>query len=162
MILEIYTFLHVLVSLIGILSGFVIIFGMLAGKRADNWTALFLAATVATSLTGFFFPVHQFMPSHAVGILSLMVLTLAIYARYPRQLAGAWRNVYVVGAVLALYLNVFVGVFQAFLKIPLLHAVAPTQTEAPFKMTQLAVLVSFVLLGIAGAVRFRYESVRVT
>src|SRR5258706_3853744 len=108
------TLIHVAISLIGILSGFIVVSGMLAGRRLDGWTALFLATTVATSVTGFFFPVHHFMPSHAVGILSLLVLAAAIYARYSCHLAGAWRKVFVVGAIVALYFNVFVAIVQAF------------------------------------------------
>jgi succinate dehydrogenase/fumarate reductase cytochrome b subunit len=111
-------------------------------------------------VTGFFFPVHHFMPSHAVGILSLLVLAIAIYARYARHLLGAWRKIYVAGAVSALYLNVFVGIVQAFLKVPALKDLAPTQTEPPFKVTQLLVLTLFVALGIVAAIRFRNEPVQ--
>jgi hypothetical protein len=111
------TLVHVAISLIGIGSGFVVLLGFLAARRLDGWTALFLASTVATSVTGFlFFPFHHFLPSHAVGIISLLVLVVAIYARYPRRLAGAWRWIYVVAAAIALYLNVFVGIVQAFEK----------------------------------------------
>src|SRR6266404_2107877 len=129
MILKIYTLIHVAISLVGIFSGFVVLLGLLSGKRLDGWTALFLTTTVATSVTGFFFPVHHFMPSHVVGIISLIVLAVAIYARYNRALAGGWRKTYVIGAVIALYLNVFVGIVQAFQKVPALKALAPTQTE---------------------------------
>ena len=114
-----------------------------------------------TSVTGFFFPFHGFTPAHGVGIISLLVLAVAIFARYPRQLAGHWRWIYVVTAVIALYFNVFVGVVQAFLKVPALHAMAPTQTEQPFKLTQLVVLAIFVLLGIVAAIRFRPTSASV-
>jgi hypothetical protein len=162
MILHFYTLVHVLISLAGIFTGIVVLIGLLTGKRLDGWTAIFLATTVATSVTGFFFPVDHFMPSHAVGIISLLILAVAIYARYSRHLAGAWRKVYVLGAVLALYLNVFVGVVQAFLKIPALKALAPTQTEPPFKLTQLVVLVLFVAPAIVAAIRFRDEPVRST
>ena len=158
MILEIYTLVHVLISLVGIFSGFVVLFGLFAGKRLDGWTALFLATTVATSLTGFGFPVHHFMPSHGVGILSLIILAVAIYARYSRRLAGGWRKTYVITAVTALYLNVFVGVVQSFEKVPVLKAAAPTQTEPPFKITMLVVLALFVAFGIAAAIRFRSET----
>src|ERR1700761_8073453 len=127
MILTIYTILHVLISLAGIFSGFLVLFGLLTGKRLDHWTGVFLATTVATSVTGFFFPVHHFMPSHAVGIISLAILALASYALYSRHLSGAWANVYVIGAVMALYLNVFVLIVQSFQKIPALRALAPTQ-----------------------------------
>jgi len=154
------TLVHVVISLAGIFSGLVVLFGLLSGKRLDGWTAFFLATTVATSVTGFFFPVHHFMPSHAVGIISLLVLAVAIYARYGRQLSGPWRKIYVVGAVLALYLNVFVGVVQAFLKVPALKVIAPTQTEPPFKVTQLLVLALFVAFAVVAAIRFRNEHVR--
>src|SRR5258706_7583423 len=112
------TLIHVAISLIGILSGFIVVSGMLAGRRLNGWTVLFLASTVATSVTGFFFPVDHFLPSHAVGILSLVVLAVSILARYALRLAGAWRRVYVVGAGVALYLNVFVAVVPAFPKVP--------------------------------------------
>jgi hypothetical protein len=148
---------HVVISLMGIFSGFVVMAGFLTGKRLDGWTALFLATTVATSVTGFFFPVHHFMPSHAVGILSLLVLAAAIYARYSRHLAGAWRKVYVVGAIVALYFNVFVAIVQAFSKLPALKTLAPTQSESPFKFTQLFVLAVFVAMAIVAAIRFRNE-----
>jgi len=155
MILHIYTIIHTLISLVGIFTGLVVLFGLLAGKRLDGWTKWFLITTVLTSVTGFFFPFHGFTPAHGVGIISLIVLAVAIFARYPRHLAGHWRWIYVVTAVIALYFNVFVGVVQAFLKVPALHAMAPTQTEQPFKLTQLIVLALFVLLGIIAAIRFR-------
>lgn len=155
MILRIYTIIHVLISLIGIFTGLIVLFGMIAGRRLDGWTKCFLITTVLTSVTGFFFPFHGFTPAIGLGIISLFVLAVAIYARYPRQLVGHWRWIYVVTAVIALYFNVFVGVVQSFEKIPALHALAPTQTEQPFKSTQLVVLVIFVLLGIVAAIRFR-------
>jgi hypothetical protein len=150
-----FTLLHVVVSLVGIGSGFVVVFGLIAGKRLDGWTALFLASTVGTSLTGFGFPVDHILPSHAVGIVSLLVLAVAILARYPFHMAGTWRRAYVVCAVVALYLDVFVGVVQAFLKVPALNAMAPHQTEPPFVVAQVIVLAFFVLLGILAAIRFR-------
>jgi len=160
MILRAYTIVHVLISLAGIFSGFVVLFRLLVGKRLDGWTKWFLITTVLTSVSGFGFPVHQFMPSHAVGIISLLVLAVAIYARYPRHLAGAWRWIYIVGALIALYLNVFVGVVQAFEKVPVLQALAPTQTEPPFKVTQVVVLALFTVLAIVAAIRFRPEPAR--
>ncbi len=160
MILRIYTIIHTLISLAGIFSGFVVMFGLLAGKRLDGWTKWFLITTVATSVTGFGFPLHHFGAPHVVGIISLIVLAVTIYARYPKRLAGAWRWIYVVGALIALYLNVFVGVVQAFQKIPALNALAPTQTEPPFKLTQLVVLALFIGFTIVGAIRFRPEPVR--
>jgi hypothetical protein len=159
MILHIYTIIHVIISLAGIVTGLVVLFGLLGGKRLDGWTKWFLITTVATSVTGFFFPFHGFTPAYAVGAISLVLLSLAIFARYSRQLAGAWRWLYVVCTMIALYLNVFVGVVQSFLKIDALHALAPTQTEPPFQHTQLAVLSIFVILTIVAAIRFRPESV---
>ena len=152
-----YTFVHVLLSLVGIGSGFIVLFGLLARKRLDGWTALFLASTVATSVTGFGFPFDHLLPSHKVGILSLVVLAIAILARYVFHLAGAWRRIYAVGAAVALYLNIFVLVAQAFLKIPALKAMAPTQSEPPFLLTQLVVLTLFVALAVMAAIRFRDE-----
>ena len=155
-----YTLVHVLLSLAGIASGLVVVFGLLTGKRLDGWTALFLATTVATSLTGFGFPFDQLLPSHKVGIISLAVLAVAILARYAFHLRGVWRRIYVTTAVAALYLNVFVGVVQAFLKVPALHALAPKQTEPPFLVTQLVVLVLFIVIGIMAAKRFHGEPLR--
>jgi hypothetical protein len=162
MILEIYTLLHVIISLIGIFSGLVVLFGLLSAKHLDGWTKWFLITTVLTSATGFFFPFHGFTPAIGVGIISLLVLAVAIYARYPRQLAGHWRWIYVVTAVIALYFNVFVAVVQAFEKVPALEVMAPTQIEPPFKLTQLVVLALFVVLGIVAAIRFRNEPIRAT
>src|SRR5712664_2852657 len=112
-----FTLVHVLISLVGIASGLVVVFGLLTGKRVDGWTALFLVTTAATSVTGFGFPFDHLLPSHKVGIISLVVLAVAILARYGVHLAGAWRWIYVVSASLVLYLNVFVAVVQAFLKL---------------------------------------------
>ena len=156
-----FTFVHVVISLIGILSGLVVLFGLIAGKRLDGWTLLFLATTVATSLTGFMFPFHKLLPSHVVGAISLVALSIAILARYSRHLAGGWRRSYVISAVLALYLNVFVLVVQLFEKVPALNALAPTQSEPPFKITQVVVLAVFVVLGIFAAKGFRERTVLV-
>jgi hypothetical protein len=160
MILTIFTLFHVALSLVGIGSGFVVVFGLLASKRLDTWTPVFLVTTVLTSVTGFLFPVHHFLPSHAVGILSLVVLALAIFALYSRRLAGGWRRTYAITAVISLYLNFFVLIAQLFLKVPALKALAPTQTELPFKAAQLTALTIFVLLTIFAAIKFRVESVR--
>jgi hypothetical protein len=157
---ETYTLVHVLISLVGIGSGLVVMFGLLTGKRLDGWTALFLATTVATTVTGFGFPFDHLLPSHKVGFVSLVVLAVAILARYPFHLAGVWRRVYVICAALALYLNVFVGVVQAFLKVPALKAIAPKQTEPPFVVAQAVVLALFVVLGAVAAIRFRGEPPR--
>src|SRR2546422_869683 len=126
-----FTLIHVLISLVAILSGFVVLFGLLTARRLDGWTALFLATTVLTSVTGFFFPFHGVTPAIVVGIISLVVLAVAIYARYPRKLAGAWRKTYVITALLALYFNVFVLIVQSFPKLPVLKNIAPTQNDPP-------------------------------
>ena len=152
-----FTVLHVAVSLLGILSGVIVLVGMLGSKRLQGWTALFLATTVLTSASGFFFPRDHLLPSHVVGILSLVVLLVAILALYAYRLAGAWRWVYVAGAVVALYLNVFVAVVQAFLKLSFLEPLAPTQSEPPFLLAQLAVMAIFVALGIAAIRSFHPE-----
>jgi len=162
MILETYTFVHVVISLVGIFTGLIVLFGLLAGKRLDGWTKWFLIMTTATSVTGFFLPFHGFTPAIALGIMSLIVLAVAIFARYPRQLIGHWRWIYVVSAVIALYFNVFVAIVQAYEKIPALKVLAPTQTEPPFKLTQLVVLAIFVLLGIVATITFRNEPIRTT
>ncbi|PYQ20072.1 MAG: hypothetical protein DMF81_19760 [Acidobacteria bacterium] len=159
MSLAIYTLGHVLISLVGIGSGLVVLFGLVAAKRLEGWTAVFLATTVATSVTGFGFPFDHLRPSQIVGFISLVVLAIAVAARYAFHLRGAWRPVYVACAALALYLNVFVGVVQSFLKIPVLKALAPKQTEPPFVVSQGIVLGLFVVLAIVAAIRFRAERV---
>ena len=152
-----YTLIHVVISLIGIASGFVVLFGMFNAKRLDRWTAVFLLTTAATSLTGFGFPFEHLLPAHKVGILSLLVLAVAGLARYTFHLAGRWRWIYVVTAQLALYFNVFVLVVQAFEKAPALRRVAPTQKEPPFLIAQLIVLLAFVVLTIVAVRRFRID-----
>jgi hypothetical protein len=158
--LAIFTLVHVLISLVGIGSGLVVMFGLLGGKRLDGWTTIFLWTTVLTSVTGFGFPFHELLPSHIVGAISLVVLAVTIVARYRFRLAGAWRLVYVIGAMVALYLNVFVLVVQLFLKVPALKALAPTQAEPPFALAQGVVLLLFVVLTIAAAIKFRPAPIR--
>ena len=153
-------FVHVVISLIGIVSGIVVMAGMFGGKRLDGWTAVFLSTTVATSVTGFLLPAHRFMPSHGVGIVSMVVLVLAILARYAFHLAGGWRRTYIITAMIALYLNVFVLVAQAFGKVPALKAMAPTQSEPPFLVSQIVVMALFVVFTIVAARGFRNEAVR--
>jgi len=145
----------VAISLAGILSGFVVTFGLITGRRLDRWTAFFLLTTVATSVTGFLFPFHGFTPAIVVGIISLVVLVAAIFARYARRLAGAWRLIYVITAMIALYLNVFVLIVQLFQKVPAFKALAPTQSEPPFVVTHLIVLTLFLVLAIIASRRFR-------
>ena len=153
--LQPFTFAHVLISVVGIASGFVVLFGLLTAKRLEGWTGLFLVTTVATSVTGFGFPIDIILPSHIVAIISLVVLAVAIIARYAFRLAGPWRVVYVIGAGIALYLNVFVLIVQLFRKVPALNALAPTQSEPPFAIVQGTVLVVFVVAVIAAALKFR-------
>ena len=154
MILRIYTIIHVIISLLGIISGFVVIYGLHTADPMDGWTKFFLWTTVLTSVTGFFFPFKGFTPALAFGIISLVVLAAAIYARYPGHLVGAWRWTYVVGAVLAQYFNFFVLIVQSFQKIPALKALAPTQKEPPFAITQLVLLILFIVLGVVAVNKF--------
>ena len=158
MILHIYTIIHTLISLVAIFTGIVVLFGMLAGNRLDCWTKWFLTTAVLTSVTGFFFPFHGFTPAIGLGIISLPFLAITIFARYSKHLAGAWRWIYVIGAVICLYFNLFVLVVQLFEKVPALHAMAPTQTESPFKLTQFVVLMLSTVLAIVAVIRFRPES----
>lgn len=148
MSLAAFTLFHVVLSLVGIAAGLVVLGGMFGSKRLPGWTAVFLVTTILTSVTGFFFPFTKLLPSHIVGIISLVVLGVAVLALYVYRVAGAWRWVYVATAVLALYLNVFVLVVQGFLKISFLNALAPTQSEAPFVLAQAVVLLAFVALGV--------------
>lgn len=147
-------FVHTLISLAGIATGLVMLRSMWANRRADRWTGWFLATTILTSASGFVLPAAKFLPSHAVGVLSLAILALACYARYARRMSGAWRLAFVLGAVAALYFNVFVLVVQLFLKVPALHALAPQQNEPPFAIAQAVVLVAFVVAGAIAARRF--------
>ena len=158
--LSTFTLLHVIISLAGIGTGFIVVYGLLNSKRLDGWTAIFLTTTVLTSVTGFMFPFEGLKPSHILGSMSLMVLAVAIWARYGGHLAGAWRGTYVVTAVIALYFNCFVAAVQAFAKVPALHALAPTQKEPPFAIAQLLVLAIFVVLTYRAAQKFHLTSAR--
>src|SRR5262245_5615606 len=140
---------HVALSQVGIGAGFYVMYGLLAHKATERWTAVFLITTILTSVTGFLFPFTQFLPSHAVGILSLVILPVAVVAKYVFQRRGAWRWLYTVSSVAALYLNMFVLVVQLFLKVPALHALAPTQTEPAFLVAQLLNLGLHIWLGVA-------------
>jgi hypothetical protein len=157
MSLSTFTTLHVIISLIGIVSGIVVLFGLFGSNRMPGLTALFLLTTILTSVTGFLFPFTQLLPSHMVGILSLVLLAIACIALYGMKLSGAWRWIYVVTAMAALYLNVFVLVIQSFLKIGPLHALAPSvpPSEPPFAVVQVIVLVIFIVAIIRAARRFR-------
>ena len=154
MSLSTFTAVHVIISLIGILSGLLVLVGMLSAKRLNGMTALFLLTTVLTSVTGFGFPFTHLLPSRKVAIISLVVLAIAILARYSFHMAGQWRWIYVVTALIALYLNVFVLVVQSFEKAPALRAIAPTQSEPPFLVAQLVVLALFIVLTIFAVKKF--------
>jgi hypothetical protein len=144
MSLSTFTTVHVIISLVGIGSGLIVIFGMLSAKRLNGWTALFLLTTVLTSVTGFGFPF----------IISLVVLAITLLARYSFHMVGKWRWIYVVTASIAEYLTVFVLVVQAFEKVPALRALAPTQSEPPFLVAQLVVMALFIVLTIFGVKKF--------
>jgi len=155
MSLSLYTQIHVIISLVGIASGLLVAVGMIMARSSSAMTELFLATTILTSVTGFFFPFHGVTPGIVVGILSLAVLLLTLIARYGKHMVGGWRGTYVITAMFALYLNVFVLVAQCFEHIPSLHVLAPTGTEPPFKIAQGIVLVLFVLLTIVAYKKFR-------
>jgi hypothetical protein len=146
--------IHVVLSLVGIASGLVVLYGLLTGNPLGVWTAIFLATTILTGVTGFPLPPFGFDPPRAVGVLLLILLTLAVAALYAFRLAGAWRSIYVVTAIMALYLNVFVGVTQAFQKLSFLQPLAPTQSEPPFVIAQIAVLLIFIVLGVLAVRKF--------
>jgi len=150
-----FTLLHVLISLVGIATGLVVVFGMVTSRSLGGWTALFLGSTILTSVTGFLFPFERVLPSHGFGVISLALLAIAVVARYVYRLAGAARWIYVVTAVTALYLNAFVGVVQTFLKISFFNTLAPTQTELPFFVGQGITLLAFAALGFFAVRAFR-------
>jgi hypothetical protein len=153
--LSTFTTIHVIISLIAIVVGFIAVFGMLTGKRMAGWTAIFLITTILTSVTGFGFPFDHVLPSHIVGAMSLVFLAVAVFALYVKHLAGAWRWIYVVSAIVALWFNVFVLIAQSFQKISTLKALAPTQSEPPFLIAQGAALLLFVVLAILAVRKFR-------
>lgn len=157
MSLQAFTLIHVLISLAGIVSGLVVLYGFLSNKRFDGWTALFLTTTALTSLTGFIFPFKEVTPAIKLGVISLVVLGICIVTRYALHLT--WRKTYVVTACAALYFNVFVLVVQSFEKLPTLKALAPTQKEPPFAITQIAVLVVFVILTVLAVRKFHSEPI---
>jgi hypothetical protein len=161
MSLATFTLVHVIISLVAIVSGLVVMFGLLGSNRMSGLTALFLVTTILTSVTGFFFPFTQLLPSHMIGILSLVLLAIACFALYGQRLSGAWRWIYVLTAMISLYLNVFVLIIQSFLKIGPLHALAPSvpPSEPPFAVVQGIVLVFFIVVIIGAVRRFRPPAV---
>lgn len=148
-----FTLLHVIISLIGIFTGLIVAAGLWTGKRLDTWTGVFLFTTVLTSVTGFMFP-GPVDPARIVGVISLVVLAIAIVAFYAFHVAGAWRWIYVTTALSSLYLNCFVAVVQSFLKIPALHALAPKGNEPPFVAAQVTLMLAFIVIGIVSVRRF--------
>ena len=160
MSLSTFVTVHVIISLIGIVAGIIVMIGLLGSNRMPGLTAIFLLFTILTSATGFLIPPllsEKLLPSHIVGILSLVLLAIACVALYGMKLSGAWRSVYVVTAMTSLYLNIFVLIIQAFLKVPALHALAPSvpPSEPPFAIIQGIVLVFFVIVIIGAVRRFR-------
>jgi len=149
-----FTLFHVVISLIAIVAGLIVLYGLLTANRMAAMTLVFLVTTIATSVTGFFFHRDHLLPSHVVGIISLVVLALTTFALYGGKLRGFWRPVYVIGAVISLYLNVFVLVVQSFLKVPALHELAPNGSEPPFAIAQGMVLIAFIVLGVLAVKRF--------
>ena len=154
MSLETFTFLHVVISLVGIMTGIIVVAVMLQNGPIAGWNGFFLTTTILTSVTGFFFPVKGLLPSHIVGIISLVVLAVALFAYYGRHLMGPWRAVYVVCAVIALWLNVFVGIVQSFGKFAYLHNLAPNGSEPPFAVAQGLILILFVVAGFLAVRRY--------
>lgn len=160
MSLSVFTQVHVAISILGIISGFLVVFGMIRGDSLPRLTMFFLVTTALTSVTGFLFPFKGVTPGIVVGVLSLVILLLAVIARYPGRMTGLWRGTWVISAALALYLNFFVLLVQLFEKVPWLHALAPTQKEAPFKVAQLTALILFVALTAWAMRRFRVRVLR--
>lgn len=161
MSLSTYTTLHVILSLIGIGTGFIVLFGLISGRLLSPWNAVFLVTTILTSLTGFGFPNTKVTPGIIFGVLSMIVLAIALLALYAFHLKGGWRRTYAITAMIALYFNVFVLIAQTFEHVPVFHALAPTGTETPFKVAELLLLVLFAVLISAAAKKFRNPPVSV-
>ena len=155
--IENFTILHVIISLIAIASGLIVLAGMLRARRLPGWTALFLVTTILTSVTGFMFPISGLTPGIVFGLISIVILVIALAALYLKHLSGAWRWIYVTTALVALYLNVFVLIVQSFQKLPALQKLAPTQSEPPFLIAQAVALIAFLILGAMAARKFRPE-----
>jgi len=153
--IENFTILHVAITLVAIASGLVVLIGMLGARSLPGWTALFLVTTILTSVTGFMFPISGITPAIVFGLISIVILAVALAALYVKHLGGAWRWIYVTTALLALYLNVFVLIVQAFQKVPALQKLAPTQSEPPFQIAQGVTLAAFLILGTMAVRRFR-------
>ena len=153
--IENFTILHTAISLIGIVGGLIVLAGMLRARRLPGWTAVFLVTTLLTSVTGFMFPINGLTPAIVFGLISIVILAIALAALYLKHLSGAWRWIYVTTALVALYLNVFVLIVQSFQKLPALQKLAPTQSEPPFLIAQAVALIAFLILGAMAARKFR-------
>ena len=153
--IENFTILHTAISLIAIASGLIVLAGMLRARRLPGWTAVFLVTTILTSVTGFMFPINGLTPAIVFGLISIVILVIALAALYLKHLSGAWRWIYVTTALMALYLNVFVLIVQSFQKLPALQKLAPTQSEPPFLIAQAVALIAFLILGAMAARKFR-------
>jgi len=153
--IENFTILHTAISLIAIASGLIVLAGMLRARRLPGWTAVFLVTTLLTSVTGFMFPINGLTPAIVFGLISIVILAIALAALYLKHLSGAWRWIYVTTALMALYLNVFVLIVQSFQKLPALQKLAPTQSEPPFLIAQAVALIAFLILGAMAARKFR-------
>lgn len=152
--MTIQAFIHTAISIVAIVAGFPVLAGLLKSQRCEGWTSVFLIMSVATNLTGVVLPAASFLPSHGVAILALLILLFTVPAKYSFDLQGAWRPIYVIGAVISLYLNVFVLIIQLFGKVPSLKALAPTQSEPPFAIVQGIALIAFVVLGFLATRKF--------
>lgn len=152
--LEAFIFLHVAISLVGIMTGLIVLAVMLQNGDLAGWNAFFLISTILTSVTGFMIPAKTILPSHIFGVASLVLLAVALLALYGRKLAGPWRAAYVVAALIALYLNCFVAVVQSFGKFAFLRGQVPTGTEAPFAVAQAILLILFLIGGFLALRRF--------
>ena len=153
--IENFTILHTAISLIAIASGLIVLAGMLRARRLPGWTAVFLVTTILTSVTGFMFPINGLTPAIVFGLISIVILVIALAALYLKHLSGAWRWIYVTTVLVALYLNVFVLIVQSFQKLPALQKLAPTQSEPPFLIAQAVALIAFLILGAMAARKFR-------
>jgi len=154
MSIPIFTIIHVIISLIGIATGFIVLYGLISGKLLTPWNGIFLLFTILTSVTGFFFPNSKITPGIVIGVLSLIVFAIALFALYARHLSGGWRRTYAITAMIGQYFNVFILIAQLFGKVAALHALAPTGTEAPFKIAQLLLLIPTIALITLAAKRF--------
>jgi hypothetical protein len=161
--LQTFTILHVAISVLGLVSGFVVLAALLGNTSKPGWTAVFLVTTVLTTVSGFMFPITTLTPALVTGLISSPILAIALFAIYVKRLDGSWRWIYVVAAVGALYFNVVALIAQAFLKVPALKALAPTGGEPPFLIAQVIGLVIFLILGTLAVRRFRpYEHLVMT